>query len=46
MERKSACDFDQGLLNLDDQYVQSRLDRWEFIEKASKYAIGGVTAAA
>ena len=45
MERKTAHDFDQGLLILFDAYVHGALDRRGFLEKASKYAVGGVTAA-
>jgi carboxymethylenebutenolidase len=45
MERKTARDFDQGLLNLFDQYVHGALDRRGFLERAAKYASGGVTAA-
>jgi carboxymethylenebutenolidase len=45
MERKTAKDFDQGLLNLFDQYVHGGLDRRGFLERAAKYASGGVTAA-
>jgi carboxymethylenebutenolidase len=45
MERKTAKDFDQGLLNLFDQYVHGGLDRRGFLERATKYASAGVTAA-
>jgi len=45
MERKTAHDFDQDLLVLFDAYVHGALDRRGFLEKASKYAVGGVTAA-
>jgi carboxymethylenebutenolidase len=45
MERKTAKDFDHGLLNLFDQYVHGGLDRRGFLERAAKYASGGVTAA-
>ena len=45
MERKTAHDFDQELLVLFDAYVHGALDRRGFLEKASKYAVGGVTAA-
>ena len=45
MERKTAHDFDQDLLMLFDAYVHGALDRRGFLEKASKYAVGGVTAA-
>jgi carboxymethylenebutenolidase len=45
MERKTAGDFDQGLLNLFDQYVHGFIDRRGFLDRAGKYAVGGVTAA-
>ncbi|MDP9177925.1 MAG: dienelactone hydrolase family protein, partial [Gemmatimonadota bacterium] len=45
MERKTAHDFDQDLLMLFDAYVHGALDRRGFLEKASRYAVGGVTAA-
>jgi carboxymethylenebutenolidase len=45
MERKTAHDFDQDLLILFDAYVHGALDRRGFLEKASKFAVGGVTAA-
>ncbi len=46
MERKKASDFDQRVLDLFDGYVHGRLDRREFLDRASKYAVCGVTAAA
>jgi len=45
MERKSVHDFDQELLILFDAYVHGALDRRGFLDKAAKYAVGGVTAA-
>jgi carboxymethylenebutenolidase len=45
MERKTAHDFDQDLLILFDAYVHGALDRRGFLDKAAKYAVGGVTAA-
>ena len=44
MERKTAHDFDQELLALFDAYVHGALDRRGFLDKAAKYAVGGVTA--
>jgi carboxymethylenebutenolidase len=44
MERKQASDFDQELLNLFDKYVHGDIDRRGFLEKAARYAAGGVTA--
>jgi len=45
MERKTAHDFDQELLMLFDAYVHGAIDRRGFLDKAAKYAVGGVTAA-
>jgi len=45
MERKTASEFDQDLLILFDAYVHGAIDRCGFLEKAKKYAVGGVTAA-
>jgi carboxymethylenebutenolidase len=45
MERKKASDFDPEVLKLFDAYVHGGIDRRGFLEKASKYAVGGVTAA-
>jgi carboxymethylenebutenolidase len=45
MERKTANDYDQDLLNLFDAYVHGAIDRRGFLDKARKYAVGGVTAA-
>ncbi|MBZ5639504.1 MAG: dienelactone hydrolase family protein [Acidobacteriia bacterium] len=44
MERKTAQDFDQELLGLFDAYVHGAIDRRMFLEKAAKFAVGGVTA--
>ena len=44
MKRKTANDFDQELLNLFDEYVHGGVDRRGFIERAAKFAVGGVTA--
>src|SRR5205085_3670715 len=46
MERMKASDFPQEVLNLFDRYVHGGIDRRQFVEKASKYAVGGMTAAA
>ena len=45
MERKTAHDFDQDLLILFDAYVHGIIDRRSFLDQASKWAVGGVTAA-
>ncbi|HLF56387.1 MAG TPA: dienelactone hydrolase family protein [Thermoanaerobaculia bacterium] len=45
MTRKTAHDFDQELLVLFDAYVHGDLDRRGFLDRAAKFAVGGVTAA-
>jgi carboxymethylenebutenolidase len=45
MTRKSAHDFDQELLTLFDAYVHGDLDRRGFLDRAAKFAVGGLTAA-
>jgi carboxymethylenebutenolidase len=45
MERKTAHDFDQELLILFDAYVHGGIDRRTFLDRATKFAVGGVTAA-
>jgi carboxymethylenebutenolidase len=44
MERKSARDFPQELLDMFDLYVHGDIDRREFLRRAQKYAVGGITA--
>lgn len=44
--RKTASDFDQGLLDLYDQYCHGQIDRRQFVASAGKYAAAGVSAAA
>ena len=44
MEPKTAADFDPQVLILFDAYVHGALDRRGFLDKAAKYAVGGVTA--
>src|SRR3984893_3039571 len=46
LERKKASDFPQELLNLLDGYVHGGLSRRQFLDRAQKFAVGGVTAAA
>jgi carboxymethylenebutenolidase len=46
MQRMKASDFPQEVLNLFDRYVHGGIDRRQFIDKASKYAVSGMTAAA
>lgn len=45
MERWTAREFDQELLNLFDLYVHGDIDRRGFLERAAKFAVGGMTAA-
>lgn len=44
MKRLTAKDFDQELLDLYDYYVHGKITKREFLDRAGKYAIGGVTA--
>jgi len=46
MERKAASEFDQELLDLYDDYAHSRIGRRDFLDRAGKFAAGGLTAAA
>ena len=46
MQRMKASDFPQEVLNLFDRYVHGGIGRREFIERASKYATGAMTATA
>jgi len=46
MERKRASDFPPEVLKLFDQYVHGWMSRRDFLNGASKYAVGGFTAAA
>lgn len=46
MERKQASDFPQELLDLFDGYVHGGISRRQFLDRAKKFAVGGVTAAA
>ena len=46
MDRKTASDFPQELLDLYDYYAHGMIDRRTFIQRASKYAVGGMTAVA
>lgn len=45
IERKQASDFPQELLDIFDYYVHGNIGRREFLERAQKFAVGGVTAA-
>jgi carboxymethylenebutenolidase len=44
MERRTADEFPQELLNLFDQYVHGAIDRRGFLDRAGKFAVGGTTA--
>jgi carboxymethylenebutenolidase len=46
MERKKATDFPQELLNIFDRYVHGEISRRHFLDRAAKYAVGGLTATA
>jgi carboxymethylenebutenolidase len=46
MERRKASDFPQGLIDLLNGYVHGGLSRRQFLHRAEKFAVGGVTAAA
>ena len=42
--RMTASDFDQELLDLYDYYAHGRLTKREFLDRAGKFAVGGLTA--
>lgn len=44
MPRMTAKDFDQELLELYDFYAHGRITKREFLDRAGKWAVGGVTA--
>lgn len=46
MNRMTAADFDQELLELYDFYAHGIISKREFLDKAGKFAVGGVTAVA
>ena len=41
-ERKKASDFPQELLDTFDLYVHGDINRREFMDRAQKYAVGGL----
>ena len=45
MERKKASDYPQELLDLFHEYQHGDIDRRTFLERAGKFAVGGLTAA-
>ncbi|MGE5171116.1 MAG: dienelactone hydrolase family protein [Rudaea sp.] len=46
MTRKRASDFPHEVLQLFDGYVHGFIGRREFLDRAARYAVGGMTAAA
>ena len=44
--RLTAADFDQDLLDLYDYYAHGHISKREFLDRAGKWAVGGLTAAA
>jgi hypothetical protein len=46
MDRRKASDFPQELLDLFDRFVQGGINRRQFLDRAQRFAVGGVTAAA
>src|SRR6185436_15498756 len=46
MERKKASDFPQELLDIFHEYVHGDIDRRTFLQRANKFAVGGLTTAA
>jgi len=46
MERKKASDYPQELLDLFHEYQHGDIDRRTFLDRAGKFAVGGLTAAA
>ena len=46
MTRLTAKDFDQELLDLYDFYAHGKISKREFLDRAGKFALGGVTAIA
>lgn len=46
MTRLTARDFPQELLELYDYYAHGRITKRQFLDRAAKFAVGGMTAAA
>ena len=46
MNRQTSSDFNQELLDLYDDYAHGRINRRGFLERATRFATGGLTAAA
>jgi carboxymethylenebutenolidase len=45
LDRKKASDFHPEVLKLFDGYVHGAINRREFLDRAAKFAVGGITAA-
>lgn len=45
-ERKAASEYPQELLDLFHEYQHGEIDRRTFLDRAAKFAVGGLTAAA
>ncbi len=45
-QRLTAADFDQELLDLYDYYAHGKMSKREFLDRAGKWAVGGLTAIA
>src|SRR5499427_4950923 len=46
MERKQASDYPQELLDLFHEYQHGEIDRRAFLDRAKRFAVGGLTAMA
>lgn len=46
MERKTASEYPQELLDLFDEYQHGDIDRRTFLDRAGRFAVGGLTVAA
>ena len=46
MERKKASDYPQELLDLFQLYQHGDISRRDFLDRAGKFAVGGLTVAA
>ena len=46
MGRRKANDFNQELLDLYDGFAHGLIERREFLDRAAKFTVGGITAAA
>jgi carboxymethylenebutenolidase len=46
MTRKTSADFPEEVLEIFDDYVHGKIDRRGFLDRAARFATGGMTAAA